>query len=160
MSKVIPIRDFSDNETTLNAFGDWLNDRTRTAFEEKTEAETNAFVAGVRRFSYFIGPVPLCESTLAEGRAFRAEVRGRVLLLTKLSSAHAHFIHRSDPQPSRPEHFQDAVWTLRRLAAPASFRFSISLCSAILGFRFRGISASLAPFAMFLDSVRFVAACE
>lgn len=122
MSKVIPIRDFSDNETTLNAFGDWLNDRTRTAFEEKTEAETNAFVAGVRRFSYFIGPVPLCESTLAEGRAFRAEVRGRVLLLTKLSSAHAHFIHRQRRESKRSLSAEDRSSALSGLNMFEEFR--------------------------------------
>ena len=76
MAKVIPIRDFSKNGIMLTVFGGWLNDRTRVTFEEKTDAETNACVAGVRRFAYFIKPVPLCESTLAESRAFRAELRG------------------------------------------------------------------------------------
>jgi hypothetical protein len=27
MTTVIPLRDFSDNEIVLTAFGDWLNDR-------------------------------------------------------------------------------------------------------------------------------------
>jgi hypothetical protein len=100
MTKVIPIRDFNNNEIMLTAFGDWLNDRTRTAFEEKTKAETCACVAGVRRFSYFIEPVTLCESTLAEFRAFRAELRGHVLSLTKLSP-HARFVRRQQRESKR-----------------------------------------------------------
>ena len=76
MATVIPLRDFSDNEIVLTAFGDWLNDRTHTIFREKTEARTNASVAGVRRFSYFIEPVPLCESIVGELRAFKTELRG------------------------------------------------------------------------------------
>ena len=81
---------------------DWLNDRTRVTFEEKTDAETNACVAGVRRFAYFIKPVPLCESTLAESRAFRAELRGRVLPLTRPMSAHARVIRRQQHVSKRP----------------------------------------------------------
>ena len=94
MAKVTPIRDFNKNEIMLTAFGDWLNDRTRTTFEEKTDAETNACVAGVRRFGYFIDPKPLCDSTRAELRAFRAELLGRVLKLTRLLPGRARFIRR------------------------------------------------------------------
>ena len=67
MATVIPLRDFSDNEIVLTAFGEWLNDRAHT--KDKTEARTNACVAGVRRFSYFIDPMPLYESTITEVRA-------------------------------------------------------------------------------------------
>ena len=76
MATVIPRRDVNDNEIVLAAFGDWLNDKTHTIFREKTEARTNARVAGVRRFGYFIEPVPLCESTVAELQAFKSELRG------------------------------------------------------------------------------------
>jgi|ERR1700730_12581071 len=76
MATVIPLRDFNDNEMVLSAFGNWLNDRAHTIFKDKTEARTNACVAGVRRFSYFIEPVPLCKSTVAELRAFKTELRG------------------------------------------------------------------------------------
>jgi len=75
MATVIPLRDFSDNEIVLTAFGEWLNDKAHT--KDKTEARTNACVAGVRRFSYFIDPMPLCESTITELRAFKGELRGR-----------------------------------------------------------------------------------
>lgn len=75
MATVIPLKDFSDNGIVLTAFGEWLNDRAYT--KDKTEARTNACVAGVRRFSYFIDPMPLCESTITEVRAFKAELRGR-----------------------------------------------------------------------------------
>jgi hypothetical protein len=92
MAKVTPIRDFNNNEIMLTAFGDWLNDRTRATFEEKTDAETNACVAGVRRFGSFIDPKPLSDSTLAELRAFRADLLGRVLRLTRLLPGRARFI--------------------------------------------------------------------
>lgn len=77
MTTVIPPGDFHDNEIVLAAFGDWLNDRSHAIFREKTEARTNACVAGVRRFSYFIEPLPLRESTVAELRSFKTELRGR-----------------------------------------------------------------------------------
>jgi hypothetical protein len=76
MATVIPLRDFNDNEIVLAAFGDWLNDRSHAIFRERTEARTNACVAGVRRFGYFIEPVPLCQSTVAELRSFKTELRG------------------------------------------------------------------------------------
>ncbi len=125
MAKVIPIRDFSKNEIMLTAFGDWLNDRTRVTFEEKTDAETNACVAGVRRFAYFIKPVPLCESTLAESRAFRAELRGRVLPLTRPMSAHARVIRRQQHVSKRSLSTEDRSSALLGLTMFEGFRQEI-----------------------------------
>jgi hypothetical protein len=111
MARVIPIRDFSDNEIVLTAFGDWLNDRTRGVFKERTEARTeartNTYIAAVRRFSYFIEPVPLCESTLAELRVFKADLRGGVLLSTRQSPAHGRFIRRKHLESKQSSSTED-----------------------------------------------------
>jgi hypothetical protein len=106
MATVIPIRDFSDNEIVLTAFGNWLNDRTRGVFKE-TEARTNTYVAAVRRFSYFIEPVPLCESTLAELRVFKADLRGGVLLSTRPSPARGRFIRRKQLESKQSASAED-----------------------------------------------------
>jgi hypothetical protein len=106
MARVIPIRDFSDNEIVLNAFGDWLNGRTRGVFKE-TEARTNTYIAAVRRFSYFIEPVPLCESTLAELRVFKADLRGGVLLATRRSAARGRFIRRQQLESKQSSTAED-----------------------------------------------------
>jgi hypothetical protein len=66
----------SDNEIVLAAFAGWLTQRPRAAFKDNIQARTYACIAGIRRFSYFIEPVSLRESTLAELRAFKTEIRG------------------------------------------------------------------------------------
>jgi hypothetical protein len=88
-----------DNESLLTAFGEWLNDRSGTVFKQNPEALVNTCIAGVRRLAYFIAPVPLCETTLAELRAFQAELRGLdrqfpIRPAMPLSPASARFIRR------------------------------------------------------------------
>lgn len=69
-----------DNEETFSAFEDWLHGYLHAVSTAETRA---ACVSAVRAFSEFIAPEQLCDSTVAEIKAFEQEAKANRHLSTR-----------------------------------------------------------------------------